>query len=239
MQHRQESPCLWANTSTRLGKGVKHQQGWKTGNRGTIFTGPGNKERIESVASPALSSSSLTHRRCAEQPRRVCGWGSQLGQLQQSLWLIRTRFGCWQTWLSPYSTAQQSPAEISVSRSSVQSGHSSLALPEQGWGHTDLSCTGWTYSLRKRFRSALMGCSPFSMASLSASVGSGSGISNLGGKHHRADGNEDKTPTLCAARGEKLQFIPIYLYKFSVGRSRRSSAIQFAWNSLLPSSTPC
>jgi hypothetical protein len=44
---------------------------------------------------------------------------------------------------------------------------------------SNLSCTGWTYSLRNLLRSALIGCSPFSIANLSASVGSGSGISNL------------------------------------------------------------
>lgn len=43
----------------------------------------------------------------------------------------------------------------------------------------NLSCTGWTYSLRNLLRSTLIGCSPFSAANLSASVGSGSGISNL------------------------------------------------------------
>lgn len=51
----------------------------------------------------------------------------------------------------------------------------------------NLSCTGWTYSLRNLLRSALIGCSPFSIANLSASVGSGSGISNL---RRKAKGEE-------------------------------------------------
>lgn len=44
---------------------------------------------------------------------------------------------------------------------------------------THRSCTGWMYSFLNLFSSALRGWSPFSIAIRSASVGSGSGISNL------------------------------------------------------------
>lgn len=47
---------------------------------------------------------------------------------------------------------------------------------------THRSCTGCMYSFRNLFNSALRGWSPFSIAIRSASVGSGSGISNLAQK---------------------------------------------------------
>lgn len=150
-----------------------HPQGWER---------ESNTSRAGKLGTEELSSQGLGTRNAlrawpaplwAPHPsptrRRGCGWGSQLGQLQDTIWerrLISSRDVC----------------------SALQAGSAHT--------HTHLSCTGCTYSLRKRFRSALMGCSPFSMANLSASVGSGSGISNLGGKHHTAHGNHSKNTNL-------------------------------------------